>query len=94
MSGVARKTSLSGIGVKSIRDISTFDFSEVKLKGIGQKTVDSMKRAAISMLSNKLQVIAKAALPDPPRKIYLDFEDDPTQEIIYAGCGSSLRLTA
>ncbi|MHB8484947.1 MAG: TM0106 family RecB-like putative nuclease [Candidatus Acidiferrales bacterium] len=84
--GRSKKVSLNGIGVKSIRDISIFDFSQVRLKGFGQKTVDSMKRAAISMLSNKLQVLAKAVLPDPPRKIYLDFEDDPTQEIIYL-CG-------
>ncbi|MBZ5503825.1 MAG: TM0106 family RecB-like putative nuclease [Acidobacteriia bacterium] len=84
--GRSKKVALNSVGVRSIRDIPSFDFSGVKLKGIGPKTVASMKLAAISVLSNKLQVLAKAALPDPPRKVYLDFEDDPTQELIYL-CG-------
>jgi hypothetical protein len=42
--------------------------------------VDYMKRAAISVLSNELQVLARAALVDSPRKVHLDFEDDPTRE--------------
>lgn len=84
--GRSKKTVLNSIGVKSIRDIPPFDFSQVKLKGIGLKIIESMKRAAISVLSNKLQVLAKAALPDSPRKVYLDFEDDPTQELVYL-CG-------
>ena len=84
--GRSRKIALNSVGVRSIRDIPPFDFSRVKLKGIGPKTIESMKLAAISVLSNKLQVLAKAALPDPPRKVYLDFEDDPTQELIYL-CG-------
>jgi uncharacterized protein len=81
--GRSKKIALNSVGVRSIRDIPAFDFSRVKLKGIGPKTIESMKLAAISVLSNKLQVLAKAALPDPPRKVYLDFEDDPTQELIY-----------
>lgn len=81
--GRSKKIALNTVGVRSIRDIPGFDFSLVKLKGIGPKTVESIKRAAISVLSNKLQVLAKAALPDSPRKVYLDFEDDPTQELIY-----------
>lgn len=81
--GRSKKIALNSVGVRTIRDISIFDFSAVKLKGIGPKTVESMKLAATSVLSNKLQVLAKAALPDPPRKVYLDFEDDPTQELIY-----------
>lgn len=84
--GRSKKVVLNSVGVKSIRDIPAFDFSQVKLKGIGPKTVQSMKLAATSVLSNKLQVLAKAALPDSPRKVYLDFEDDPTQELIYL-CG-------
>jgi predicted RecB family nuclease len=84
--GRSKKFALNSVGVKSIRDIPGFDFSRVKLNGIGPKAVESIKRAAISVLSNKLQVVAKAALPDSPRKLYLDFEDDPTQELIYL-CG-------
>jgi predicted RecB family nuclease len=84
--GRSKKTALNGAGIKSISDIPTFDFSQVSIKGIGQKTIDSMKQAAISVLSNKLQVLSKPVLPDPPRKIYLDFEDDPTQDLIYL-CG-------
>jgi predicted RecB family nuclease len=84
--GRSKKLALNSVGVKSIRDIPAFDFSVVKLKGIGPKTVESMKLAAISVLSNKLQVLAKPTLPDSPRKIYLDFEDDPMQELIYL-CG-------
>jgi predicted RecB family nuclease len=84
--GRSKKLALNSVGVKSIRDIPVFDFSTVKLRGIGPKTVESMKLAAISVLSNKLQVLAKPTLPDSPRKIYLDFEDDPMQELVYL-CG-------
>jgi predicted RecB family nuclease len=84
--GRSRKIVLNEVGIKTIPDLSTFDFSKVKLKGVGQKTVDSMKRAAFSVLSNKMHVLGKAGLPDPHRKVYLDFEDDPTQQLIYL-CG-------
>lgn len=84
--GRSKKVALKSVGVNSIPDIPTFDFSQVKLKGFGPKTIESIKLAAISVLSNKLQILAKAALPDSPRKVYIDFEDDPTQELIYL-CG-------
>jgi predicted RecB family nuclease len=84
--GRSKKITLNAAGIRSIPQLVKFDFGRTKLKGIGPKTVESMKRAAIISLSNKMQVLATAAIPDPPRKIYLDFEDDPTQELIYL-CG-------
>ncbi len=84
--GRAKKITLNAAGVRSIPQLVKFDFGRNKLKGIGPKTVESMKRAAIISLTKKMQVLATAAIPDPPRKIYLDFEDDPTQELIYL-CG-------
>jgi predicted RecB family nuclease len=84
--GRSKKLTLNSAGVRSIPQLAKFDFSRVKLKGIGPKTVESMKRAAVISLTKKMQVLAAAAIPDPPRKIYLDFEDDPTQELIYL-CG-------
>jgi predicted RecB family nuclease len=88
--GRAKKISLNASGVKTIQDIATFDFSQVRLKGIGPKTVTSMRQAAISVLSNKLQVLGRAILPDADVKFYLDFEDDPTQDLIYL-CGFSVE---
>jgi predicted RecB family nuclease len=84
--GRSKKLALNAVGLKSIPEIPTFDFSRFKLKGIGPKTVESMKRAANSVLSKKLQILGKASLPDPPQRVYLDFEDDPTQDLIYL-CG-------
>jgi len=40
--GRSKKSALNGIGITSISDIPTFDFSRVKIKGIGQKTIVSM----------------------------------------------------
>jgi predicted RecB family nuclease len=84
--GRSKKIALNAVGIRSIRDISTFDFSTVKLKGIGKKTAEAMQRSAVCMLANTPQVLIKPSIPDPPRKIYLDFEDDPTQGLIYL-CG-------
>jgi uncharacterized protein len=84
--GRSKKIVLNEVGVRSIRDISAFDFSKARLKGIGEKTVDAIKRGAASVLSNKIQVLSKPSIPNPRRKVYLDFEDDPTQELIYL-CG-------
>jgi uncharacterized protein len=84
--GRSKKIALKAAGVNSIRDVSTFDFSSVKLKGIGDKTAESMRRSALSLLNNKIEILNKPVIPDPPRKIYLDFEDDPSQELIYL-CG-------
>lgn len=84
--GRSKKITLNAAGIRSIPQLVKFDFSRNKLKGIGPKTVESMKRAAIVSLTKKMQVLATAPLPNPPRKIYLDFEDDPTQELIYL-CG-------
>lgn len=75
--GRSKKVALNAVGIRTIRDISTFDFSTVKLKGIGEKTAQAMQRSAASVLANKIQVLAKPSIPNPPSKIYLDFEDDP-----------------
>jgi predicted RecB family nuclease len=84
--GRSKKVALNAVGIRTIRDISTFNFSTVQLKGIGEKTAEVMQRSAASVLTNTTQVLTKPSIPDPPRKIYLDFEDDPTQELIYL-CG-------
>ena len=84
--GRSKKVMLNGAGVHSVREIPKFDFASVKLKGIGPKTIDSMKRSAEVALSGKPVVLGKAALPDAALKIYFDFEDDPTQDLIYL-CG-------
>ena len=84
--GRSKKLVLSAAGVRSIYDLVRFDFSKARLKGIGAKTAEAMKRQASCVLSNKVQVISKPTIPNPPRKIYLDFEDDPTQDLIYL-CG-------
>lgn len=84
--GRSKKIVLNGAGVRSVQDIPKFDFSAIKLKGIGQKTIDTLTRAAGVALSGKPVVLGKAAIPDPAFKIYFDFEDDPTQELIYL-CG-------
>lgn len=41
---------------------------------------------ARAISAGKIEVISKPVLPDASLKIYLDFEDDPTQEIVYL-CG-------
>lgn len=85
--GRTKKAMLNGAGVHSIHDIPKFDFAAVKLKGIGPKTLDSMKRSAEVALSGKPVFLGKVPLRDAALKIYFDFEDDPTQELIYL-CGS------
>jgi uncharacterized protein len=84
--GRSKKRVLNAAGVRSIHDLAKFDFSAKKLEGIGAKTAEVMKRNAACVLSNKIEIISKPTIPNPPRKIYLDFEDDPTQELIYL-CG-------
>jgi uncharacterized protein len=84
--GRSKKIVLNAVGVRSIQDVAKFDFSTVKLRGIGVKTSEAMKRSAASVLANTIQVLSKPSILDPPRKIYLDFEDDPTQDLIYL-CG-------
>jgi predicted RecB family nuclease len=84
--GRSKKLVLNEAGVKSVRDIPAFDFSRVKLKGIGEKTIDSMVRAAGVALMGSPAVLGRAAVPDAALKLYFDFEDDPTQELIYL-CG-------
>lgn len=84
--GRSIKTKLSAAGVRSFRDIPGFDFGLVKIKGIGEKTIDKLVRAANVAISGKLEVLSRPSLPDPPLKIFFDFEDDPTQELVYL-CG-------
>lgn len=84
--GRSKKRALSRAGVRTIHDLANLDLSGKKLKGIGAKTAEAMKRQALCVISGKIQVIAKPTIPNPPRKIYLDFEDDPTQDLVYL-CG-------
>ncbi|MDA2912536.1 TM0106 family RecB-like putative nuclease [Acidobacteriia bacterium AH_259_A11_L15] len=86
--GVGRdtKVTLNEVGVRSIEDVARFDFGGVKLRRIGPKTAESMPRAARVTLSGEMEVLRKPDLSDPAVKIYFDFEDDPTQELVYL-CG-------
>lgn len=84
--GRDKKETLNGVGVCSIEDVAGFDFGKVKLRGIGPKTAESMPRAARVALSGKMEVLRKPDLPDSAMKFYFDFEDDPTQELVYL-CG-------
>jgi predicted RecB family nuclease len=84
--GRSKKIELNKAGMKTVQDIPRFDFSVVKLKGIGAKTVDSLLHSSSVALSGKPEFLGKADVPDAPLKIYFDFEDDPTQDLIYL-CG-------
>ncbi|MGO9274220.1 MAG: TM0106 family RecB-like putative nuclease [Terriglobia bacterium] len=84
--GRSKKAALNSAGIRSIAEIPGFDFSGVKVKGVGAKTIDSLLKSARAFLSGKIEVLNRPALPNPPVKIYLDFEDDPLQELIYL-CG-------
>ncbi|MGD0695837.1 MAG: TM0106 family RecB-like putative nuclease [Terriglobia bacterium] len=84
--GRARRSELIKVGVKSIPDVMSIDFRKVKLKGIGPKISESLTRHAEVSLSGTMKVLQKPTLRDARFKVYFDFEDDPTQELIYL-CG-------
>lgn len=81
--GRSKKMNLKQAGVVSIQDVSNFDFRTRKVPGFGPKTVDSIKRNARVVLSGKMELIQRPNLPNPALKVYFDFEDDPTQDLIY-----------
>lgn len=84
--GRAKRVLLHSLGVKTMQDVIGHDFASVPVKGIGDKTAEKVKRAARAITTGKMEILAKPAVPDAALKIYLDFEDDPTQELIYL-CG-------
>lgn len=81
--GRSKRMNLKHVGVASIQDVLRFDFNSKKIPGFGPKTVESMARNARVMLSGKMEVIQRQNLPNPALKIFFDFEDDPTQDLIY-----------
>ena len=84
--GRSKQSVLNAAGIRSIPDIPNFDFSTVRLKGVGAKTADSLLKSARVFLSGEIEVFNQPPLPDPALKIYMDFEDDPLQDLIYL-CG-------
>jgi predicted RecB family nuclease len=81
--GRSKRTNLKNFGVVSIQDVPKFDFKSNKIPGFGPKTVESISRNARVVLSGNMEVIQKQKLPEPPLTIFFDFEDDPTQDLIY-----------
>lgn len=84
--GRDKRTALHAAGLRAIPDVVNFDFDAVKIKGVGPATAELLKRSARALTTGKVEVIAKPVLPDAPLKVYFDFEDDPTQELVYL-CG-------
>lgn len=84
--GRSKRAALFDVGVKEIAAVREFDFSATKVKGFGLKTTNAVQRAARVYLTNTPEPISKPVVPDAPLRIYLDFEDDPMQELIYL-CG-------
>jgi predicted RecB family nuclease len=84
--GRDKRAAFAGVGVRTMKDVLSFDFSAVQIKGIGPATAELLARSARALMSGKIEVLSRPALPDAPLKIYLDFEDDPTQELVYL-CG-------
>jgi len=84
--GRDKRMALHAAGLRAIPDVINFDFDAVQIKGIGPATADLLKRSARALTTGKLEILSKPLLPDAPLKIYFDFEDDPTQELVYL-CG-------
>jgi len=84
--GRSKQAILDAAGIRSIAQIPSFDFNSVKVKGIGPKTVDNLLKSARVFLSGQIEIFNRPDLPNPPLKIYMDFEDDPLQALIYL-CG-------
>lgn len=84
--GRSRRASLRAVGVRTVAEVGDFDFSATKIKGIGEKTAQALVSNSKAQVSGQVIVLAKLAVADAPVKIYFDFEDDPTQELVYL-CG-------
>lgn len=84
--GRALRVNLREAGITHIEHVRDFDFTAVKVKKVGPKLANSLPRAARVHLTGQMEVIAKPAVPSAPLIVYLDFEDDPIQELVYL-CG-------
>lgn len=84
--GRARRNELTKARVRSVPDVLSVDLKKVRLKGIGPKITESLARHAEVTLSGKMMVLQKPVFRDARIKVYFDFEDDPTQELVYL-CG-------
>lgn len=84
--GRDKRAALASAGVRTVTDVLSFDFNSVQIKGIGSATAELLKRSARALTSGRIEVLSKPVLPDAPLKLYFDFEDDPTQELVYL-CG-------
>ena len=84
--GRSLRSNLKIAGITTIPDIENFDFAAVKVSGVGPKRSQSLVQLARVARTGTIEVLARPALPDPALKIFFDFEDDPTQDLIFL-CG-------
>lgn len=88
-----RDTLSEDIGVDKSVELLDLDVPELMakkkgektfLKGIGQPTLEkAIARSKISHVTKEPVLYHLIQFPDVPTEIYLDIEDDPTQEIVY-----------
>lgn len=84
--GIGRsfKNTLGPAGYRKISDVPGWSIKEVvKLKNIGEKRAETWQRQAEAQVTNQMTLLEKPSFKDAPLKIYFDFEDDPTQNLIY-----------
>ena len=88
-----RDTLSEDLGIKSVEDVTKIDIKKVLeekeqnkgfLPGIGEKTIKKLVQRAFILNNNSVPIIYKHfPFPNKSYELYLDIEDDPTQELVY-----------
>jgi predicted RecB family nuclease len=83
-----QKFALKERGLATIDAIAQMDVKRYlkgpeKIPGLGEKSLERMKRRAQVMLAGKPEIRPGFVFPQAEEEIYFDIEDDPTQGLVY-----------
>ncbi len=72
--GEKRKSYLSGLGIRTVKDLAKLKLPFPKVQGISSTMLSKMQLNAQAILENKVIILSKPSLPTNKTEIYLDFE--------------------
>jgi len=78
-----KQRGLATIDVIARMDVKRYLKGPEKIPGLGEKSLERMKRRAQVMLAGEPEIRPGFSFPQAEEEIYFDIEDDPTQGLVY-----------
>lgn len=76
--GPSKKVALGNAGIETLHDVVNLDPEEIKIRGIGKKSIEKFRLQAKALIENRSLVKGNFDFPDSKCELFFDMESSPS----------------